>query len=118
GGMMRFCIVTAMAAALGFAPQALAADIGAPAYPDYQEPLLPASVYDWSGWYFGINAGGAWGDSRYNFGDGFSTGDFDVSGGLIGGTIGANWQTGNWVVGLEDDLAWTDIDGSTLCPNN
>lgn len=76
-----------------------------------------APVLDWEGLYIGAHAGHGWGESRYQFGDGFSTGDFDVSGGLLGGTIGINWQRGAWVFGLEGDISWTDINGSTLCPS-
>jgi outer membrane immunogenic protein len=47
-----------------------------------------------------------------------STGDFDVSGGLVGGTIGYNYQLGGVVLGLEGDFGWADIKGSTTtnCP--
>jgi outer membrane immunogenic protein len=41
-----------------------------------------------------------------------------MSGGLIGGTGGYNWQSGNVVYGLEGDIAWANIHGSTFanCP--
>jgi len=109
----RIVLAAVTAGVLNCIP-AFAADMPAPAV---KAPVMAAPMYNWTGWYVGINGGGAWGDSRYNFGDGFTTGDFDVSGGLIGGTIGVNWQNGPWVFGLEGDLDWTDIDGSTLCPN-
>jgi outer membrane immunogenic protein len=32
---------------------------------------------------------------------------------LVGGTIGYNWQLGQWVYGLEGDIDWSDIRGST-----
>jgi outer membrane immunogenic protein len=43
---------------------------------------------------------------------------FDVSGGLIGGTVGYNWQFGQVVVGAEGDIDWSGIKGTTtvLCP--
>jgi outer membrane immunogenic protein len=75
----------------------------------------PAYVaYNWTGLYAGINGGGAWGSSRWD-----STGGFNVSGGLVGGTLGYNWQLGTWVVGLEGDLDWADIQGTVTtgaCP--
>ena len=42
---------------------------------------------------------------------------FDVSGGMIGGTIGYNWQVGQIVVGAEGDIDWSGVKGSTdvLC---
>jgi outer membrane immunogenic protein len=68
--------------------------------------------YNWTGFYVGINGGGGWGSSEWNSLVG-STGSFDVSGGLVGGTIGYNWQLGQWVFGLESDIDWSDIRGST-----
>jgi outer membrane immunogenic protein len=84
---------------------ALAADFGAPPpYPVYAAPP-PPPVYPiypiFSGIYVGINGGGAFGNSNWTdpvFGN---TGNFDFSGGLFGGTVGANYQTGPWVFGVE-----------------
>src|SRR5262249_33925602 len=42
--------------------------------------------------------------------DHFST---DISGGVVGGTIGAQIQAGHVVMGLEADLDWANISGST-----
>jgi outer membrane immunogenic protein len=41
-----------------------------------------------------------------------------VSGGLVGGTLGYNWQNGPMVYGVETDLQWSDIHGDTnaTCP--
>jgi outer membrane immunogenic protein len=41
-----------------------------------------------------------------------ASGDFDVGGGLFGGTIGYSRQFGPWVFGGEADLDWVNIDGS------
>ena len=49
-----------------------------------------AAVYNWTGFYIGINGGGAWGDSKWT-----SVGTFDVSGAMVGGTVGYNWQFGS-----------------------
>jgi hypothetical protein len=60
-----------------------------------------APGYNWTGPYIGINGGGGWGVSRFDFPRlGTTTGDFSTSGGLAGGTIGVNWQTSNLVFGL------------------
>ena len=42
---------------------------------------------------------------------------FDLSGGLIGGTVGYNWQFGQAVIGAEGDLDWSGIKGTStvLC---
>jgi outer membrane immunogenic protein len=98
---------------LGLAGQATAADLR----PRYQPPVVRGPVYntlyDWRGFYLGINGGGGWGRSHW---DGITT--FDVSGGLIGGTVGYNWQFGPTVIGAEGDIAWSGIEGSTniFCP--
>ena len=36
-----------------------------------------------------------------------------MNGGLFGGQIGYNWQTSNWVFGIETDAQWTGQKGST-----
>jgi outer membrane immunogenic protein len=82
----------------------------------YAQPIATAPIYSpiyrWSGFYLGINGGGAWGRSQWDGVD-----KFNVSGGLIGGTIGYNWQFGALVAGLEGDIDWSGVDGSTnvLC---
>jgi outer membrane immunogenic protein len=76
---------------------------------------FPSPVQNWTGLYIGINGGYGWGRSDWTA-PGFprsNTGDFDVSGGLVGGTAGYNWQSANWVYGLEGDIDWSDIKGTT-----
>ena len=69
-------------------------------------------IYNWTGFYVGINGGGGWGNSQW---DGLNK--FDLSGGMIGGTIGYNWQVGQIVVGAEGDIDWSGVKGNTgvLC---
>ena len=43
------------------------------------------------------------------------TGSFDVNGGVVGGTLGYNWQYGQAVFGLEGDIDWSGIRGSATC---
>jgi outer membrane immunogenic protein len=110
GVMKRFVI--ACVGLLAFAAgTAVAADLP-PRYPaPYRVPVY-SPVFNWTGFYLGINGGGGWGRSQW---DGIDK--FDVSGGLIGGTIGYNWQWGQAVVGVEGDIDWSGIRGSTttLC---
>ena len=40
-----------------------------------------------------------------------ASGTADVQGGVVGGQIGYNWQSGAWVFGLETDLQWTGQKG-------
>ena len=70
-------------------------------------------MYNWTGAYVGINGGGGWG--RSNASAPFASGDFNTSGGVVGGTIGYNWQTGPAVFGLEGDIDWSNIRGSSTC---
>jgi outer membrane immunogenic protein len=74
--------------------------------PSYYAPYVP---YNWTGGYVGINGGGGWGSS-----DGSIIG-LDTSGGFVGGTLGYNWQLGQGVFGLEGDIDWSNIRGSTGC---
>lgn len=76
----------------------------------------PAQVWNWTGFYLGINGGGAWGQTRHTDNFGVTTGNFDTSGGVVGGTYGANWQTGRFVIGFEGDFDWANINGSLLFP--
>ncbi|MEW6449787.1 MAG: outer membrane protein [Pseudomonadota bacterium] len=101
--------------ALAAASPAFAADL--PARMPTKAPVAVAPVYNWSGWYVGLNAGGAFGRSNWSNGAA-TTGNFNVNGALVGGTLGVNWQAGQWVWGLEGDGAWANIKGSTTtaCP--
>ena len=67
---------------------ALAADLSRRYQPTKAPPYI-AQVYNWTGFYIGVNGGGGWGQSDWS-----RTGNFDLSGGLVGGTVGYNWQTG------------------------
>lgn len=102
--------------ALAAAGPALAADIIPPSAPPPQAPATyipaPAPIYNWGGIYVGINGGYAFGNSDWTQGA-LSTGNFSVDGGLIGGTIGANFQSGQFVFGVEGDWDWADIKGSS-----
>jgi outer membrane immunogenic protein len=71
-----------------------------------------APYYNWTGFYIGINGGYGWDDSQWSFGA-FNTGNFNVSGAVVGGTIGYNIQFGAFVWGVEGDIAWSSIKGST-----
>jgi outer membrane immunogenic protein len=82
----------------GFALAALAATPVMAADLPTKAPYVPMPVaYNWTGPYLGINAGGGW--LRDEWGH--------HNGGLIGGTLGYNFQPGGpWVWGLEGDLGY------------
>jgi outer membrane immunogenic protein len=67
--------------------------------------------YNWTGFYVGINGGGGFGNSDWDAATGSS--GRDTSGGLVGGTIGYNYQVGQAVFGIEGDIDWARIRGSS-----
>jgi outer membrane immunogenic protein len=107
----------AISAVLGIGA-ASAADLAArPAYTK-AAPVVVAPVYNWSGFYIGINGGGGWGTSNFNAtAVGVVSPNFNVSGGMAGGTAGFNWQTGALVLGVEGDGDWANLSGSGPCLN-
>lgn len=61
----------------------------------------------------GLNGGYAWGRSGWSDpAVGADSGKFSTSGGLIGGQLGYNWQTGSFVFGVETDIDWLGVKGS------
>jgi outer membrane immunogenic protein len=106
----------ALEVALGVAP-ALAADL--PGRTDTKAPAFVAALSDWTGFYIGLNGGGA--SSREcltitsvagspvtpN-----SEGCHSATGGLAGGQIGYRWQAANWVFGVEAQGDWANLKGS------
>ena len=110
-GYLVFALAPALARPVSAADLPSQTSTSAPAY----QPVI-VSNYDWTGFYLGVNGGGAWGSSRYSLGTADSNG-FGVAGGLAGGTAGFNYQLGHVVVGFEGDLDWSDVSGSAICPN-
>ena len=108
--MKRFLSAGLGLLALAAAMPASAADL--PRSQPYKAPAYVAQ-YNWTGFYLGINAGGAWGDSDWN---GFAVSN-SPSGGMVGVTAGYNWQGmgSPWVFGIEGDVDWTNIKDSATC---
>ena len=92
----------------------LAAPANAAERPRRYEQRAPAysAVYNWTGFYLGINGGGGFGRSSFD-GPAAPTGNFNTSGGLVGVTAGYNWQVNQAVFGIETDIDWTSIRGRT-----
>jgi outer membrane immunogenic protein len=90
---------------------ASAADIARRQAMPTKGPVYMAPVYNWTGFYVGINGGGAWGTSDWD--NAFGNANAKTSGFLGGGTIGYNYQVGQAVFGLEGDIDWSNIRGST-----
>jgi len=123
---MKRTLLTSAATLLAISAQARAADLPAPALPP------PAPIYSWTGVYIGVNGG--WADGISNWTNhcpgcqslstpttsavppglpGGESGKFNVSGYVAGGTLGANYQIGPWVYGVEGDFDWTNLTGNS-----
>jgi len=118
--MTRTCATKRILATVLLSPvavgSALAADLPPPVPAAPRAPAVyapPPAIYNWSGFYLGINGGWGFGKSDWTIGTlPFDTGNFNVRGGLVGGTIGANWQWDGFVAGLEGDFDGSWIDGT------
>ena len=110
--MKRILFTTVSLGVLGLMSPALAADL--PAYTKAAPVVAP--VYDWSGIYIGAYGGGGFGNHNYNNGttNGFANYliNYDSSGGIAGGEVGWNGQSGNLVGGLELTGFWSGIKGN------
>jgi outer membrane immunogenic protein len=103
-------------AALGMAP-AFAADLPAQTYS--KTPVWIPAAYDWSGFYLGLNGGGASSHECWTINSSAgvpvtpnSEGCHTSTGGLVGGQIGYRWQTSGWVAGFEFQGDWATLKGS------
>ncbi len=114
--MKKLAVIAAAVAALGFVTSAYAADM--PAKMAYKAPMAPPPiVWNWTGFYVGINGGGGWARSTQTDTAGTTSGSYNQSGALVGGTIGYNWQMTNWVLGIEADWDWANINGNVTTAN-
>ena len=120
---MKRILLTSVAVIACAGSSALAADMAlkAPVY---------APAFSWTGCYAGFNGGGAWNSTSYNIGHNdpalfpaFFNGAFasgatpssyslNTSGGIVGGQVGCNYQSGPLVYGLEADADWANLKGS------
>ena len=114
--MRKTLLAAAGLASLAIAP-ALAADLPARTYTKARAVVAP--IYDWSGFYIGLNGGGASSRECYTITSVAgaavvpnSEGCHNATGGLVGGQLGYRWQASNWVFGLEAQGDWADLKGS------
>jgi outer membrane immunogenic protein len=103
-----FLVAVGLIALMG---SAAAADLPPGPGPYYKAPPFLPPAYNWSGFYLGVNGGGAFGSSTWD-----SAGGFNMTGGLVGGTLGYNYQIGPAVLGVEGDIDWSRVSGSTTTP--
>ena len=98
--MRRILLSVLMA---GVASSALAADLPTTKGPP-PAPYLPPPAFSWTGFYIGVNGGWGFSDTQH---DSFG----DINGGVVGGTVGYNYQINQFVIGFEADADWADIRG-------
>ena len=105
----------------GTAMSAQAADL---APRPYTKAPMMAPVYDWTGFYLGVNAGCGLRRDRtvHDYGNGLGTSLYlQPLGAVGGGQIGYNWQTNSFlgpiVIGVEADIQAADMsDNRTIIP--
>jgi outer membrane immunogenic protein len=112
--MKRILLTTVSLGVLGLLSPAFGADL-----PTYSKaPSIAAPVYDWTGVYFGVFGGGGYGNHNINDALGPNTpyadytANYSSTGGVAGGELGYNWQSGSYLVGIEGDLFWSGIKGN------
>jgi outer membrane immunogenic protein len=116
--MKKFLLSVVGLIALGMSAPASAADL--PAAPYAKVPVMIPALYDWSGFYTGLNGG--WGSSHkcWNTVDG--TGAFianegchNATGGFGGAQLGYRWGVGSsWIFGVEGQGDWSNLRGSNV----
>ena len=112
--MKKFSFGAIALVALNAGTAALAADLQAKA-PVYKAPP-PIVVYNWTGFYLGANLGYSFGRASTDWtiaGVSFGSTSQKMEGILGGLQAGYNWQSSNWVLGLETDIQATAQRGSS-----
>jgi outer membrane immunogenic protein len=117
GGVVKNRLSAFAALATVMATSAMAADI----------PLKapPPAAYGWAGFYLGVNAGYGLGSDPFTQADVSATFGPELTssiasratpqGGLFGGQMGYNWQTGHVVYGVEGDIQWSHQTDTAGC---
>src|SRR6516225_5534672 len=117
---MKKILIALSALAMGTAA-ASAADL--PVYTKAPPPPVVAPIYNWGGFYLGLNGGGGSAHKCWTAiaADGVPTpggpeaeGCHNATGGTVGGQIGYRWQATNWVFGVEAQGNWADFTGSNI----
>jgi len=107
---MKRSVITMAAISTLIAAPAFAADMAVKASP------LPPPAWTWTGCYVGIEGGGVLSHDPVVATTGTHAGTtvttISSSDGLIGGTIGCNYQFSLFVIGIENDISWTALQGT------
>ena len=110
--MKRILFTTVSLGVLGLMSPAVGADLS----PYMKAPAAASPMYDWSGFYVGVYGGGGHGNHNLTNTNGFTgnanfTTNWSSSGAIGGVETGYNVQSGNYLVGFEGDVFWSNIKG-------
>src|SRR6201992_1711032 len=112
--MKRILLTTVALSVLGLSHPSFAADL-----PIYRKaPAAAAPEYCW--WGFDVGVAGGYGFGNHDLTNpngpattfGPATANYSSQGGLGGGEIGYNWQSGHIVLGVETDFFGAAINGN------
>jgi outer membrane immunogenic protein len=128
--MRRFstALFAAATLTLGSVQYGSAADMGLPI--KAAAPVPVAAPWSWTGFYIGGNVGAGWGTTETSANIGqfvapliapatlafqLPLSSQTVNGFLGGGQLGYNWQFGAFVLGVEGDVEWENLQGNSPC---
>jgi outer membrane immunogenic protein len=98
--MRKILLSTVAFAAL--ASQAFAADL--PSRKEAPVYIAPAPIFTWTGFYVGVQLGGAFGNTNLNVPAFNYAKNLTNNGVFGGGMVGYNYQINNWVLGLQGEF--------------
>lgn len=114
--MKKSLLASVSLGALALATSAQAADIAA--HPAYKAPAMAPAPWSWTGFYVGGNVGFARARTDVDSPTYILSSADSTQSGVIGGVqAGYNWQFNNFVVGLEGDISFGSLRGSTAITN-
>jgi opacity protein-like surface antigen len=110
GGVVKTLFLACIAALELLGAAALAADM--PTKAPVSKAPIAAPPYNWSGFYVGVNFGGAWTNGSLNIpGNNFYGGITEFIGGV---QAGYNFQAGHILLGIEGDFDWASFNYPAL----
>jgi opacity protein-like surface antigen len=113
-------LIFAVSLLLAIGQTAAAADLSGPPRMRAPLPVETSPYLGWSGFYIGLNGGGAVAFAASDFSilgnAAFASVNNPLTGGIGGAQIGFNWQTGVTVFGLEADIQASSVKGSLSAP--
>jgi outer membrane immunogenic protein len=109
---MSFRALLVVVLSSGAVMSAQAADQAVPRSTTYYPAAYYPTSIDWTGWYTGLQVGGAFGSASWtNPFSGLSDTPKATSV-LGGGQFGVNWMRNSLLLGAEADFTWMDLKGS------